>query len=185
MGYTGSGTSCALEDECSTGNHRCGGGTCSNGAALGYSCTCAAGWTLQSGTFPQCYKSGTITFGGDRTTGIWGYDFMMGKAYNYNNFQYGDFYVTDNDSTGFHTLWANNLDEQGVVAVSTTAPLLSVKIPSTGFTRFGVVVEQGGTYVSYARNPNANYYIVLRVTALPASGFTADWVLVYRPPGSL
>ena len=138
---------------------------------------------LQSGTYPQCYKSGTATLSGTHTAGTYAYDFMAGTALDYNHFQNGDFYATDSDN--FHTFYANNSGQQGVVAVSSTAALLSVPIPSSGFTKGGVTVQLGGTYVSYARTGNTNYYIVMRVTALPSSGVTFDWVLVYRPPGAL
>ena len=82
-------------------------------------------------------------------------------------------------------MWANNLGENGVAPSASTAALLSVPIPTTGYTNYGVVVQLGGTYVSRAKDPYTNYYIVLRVTALPASGVTFTWVLVYRPPGAL
>jgi hypothetical protein len=66
-----------------------------------------------------------------------------------------------------------------------SVPLLSVTIPATGYTIMGVDMQVGGTYVSYAKSPNTNYYIVMRVTALPVNAATLDWALVYRPPGSL
>ena len=176
MGYTGDGTTCAVEDECATGNNRCGGvsGTCSAGAGLGYTCTCRNGFTSTGGTFPKCYKSGTLTFGGN----VWAYDFMNGIPKDTNFFQEGDFYTTDSDN--FHTLFANNTGERGVQRVTSSAPLLEVPIPADGYNLFGVPVLDAATYVSLAREPDTDYYIVFRVTAFPASGFTMDWVMVYR-----
>jgi hypothetical protein len=148
---------------------------------MGFSCACAAGWTLQTGTFPQCYKAGTGTFSDTPAPGVASYDFMTGTPWTSDYLMNGDVYALSRE--GFQSLWSNNPPQRGVVAVSSTAPLLSVPIPTTGYGITGVPLQLGGTYVVLAKEPNLNYYIVLRVTALPASGVTFDWVLVYRPGG--
>jgi hypothetical protein len=184
MGYAGNGQSCTPRDECADGTQRCGGlsGTCSNGGGLGYTCSCMNGFSSSGGTFPQCYKSGTYTLGGDRVTGAWAYDFMAGVKKTYNNFEQGDFYVSDGD--GFSKFWANNLGEYGLQRVDSTAPLLDVPVPPPpdGYNRFGVDVFQGATYVSRARDPDTKYFIIMRVTSFTqGTGVTFDWVMVYRP----
>ena len=181
-GYQGTGVACALEDECATGKHYCGtvtSGSCSAGTVLGYSCTCANGFVSSGGTFPQCYRSGTVTFGGTGANPQYSYSFINMLYYNLNDLSSGDFYTNDQD--GAHTMYANNTGQGGLQRVVSTAALLDVPVPTTGYNRFGVPVLDGATYVSAAHTPDTNYYIVFRVTAMPASGFTFDWVMVYRP----
>jgi hypothetical protein len=175
------GAECVAEDECATGNHRCGGlgGACTNGEGLGYTCDCTNGFVSSGGDFPLCYKSGTLTFGSGAMP-LWAYRFMDETPLYEANFETGDFYVTDSDN--FHTLWANNSGMRGVQRVQSDAPLLEVPIPVDGYQLFGETVLDGATYVSLAREPDLDYAIVLRVTELASVGFTFDWVLVYSAP---
>lgn len=180
-----------LQDECATGNHRCGGvgGTCSGGAGFGYSCSCSTGFMLDPGTgmMPQCYRSGSFTLGGTQANGTYGFAAFAMNATGYCCFQNADFYATDSDD--FLTAYANNSGQLGVQQVNSTAPLLQVPVPAAGYQRFGVPIVVGQTYVARVREPNADYYTIFRVVRAPAmgltNGFTADYVVVYRPPGTL
>jgi hypothetical protein len=180
-GYAGNGNSCAVRNECSDGSHRCGGlsGSCGGGAGPGYSCTCANGFQSSGGMYPQCYKAGRYTLGGDHVTGTYAYHFMTGAKKTYNNFQDGDFYVIDSD--GFSNFWANNCGMRGLQRVESSAPLVEVPIPEAGYNIGDTAVLQGGTYVSRARAPDTKYYVVFRVTSASRDGVTFDWALVYRP----
>ena len=73
------------------------------------------------------------------------------------------------------------MGERGTQASSSTLPLLQVPIPKTGYTNFGTQLVAGGTYISLAKDPNLNFYIVFRITDFPTSGFTMDCVVIYRP----
>jgi len=191
-GYSGDGESCVFEDECATGRHGCGtlGGRCTNGAGLGYACACTAGFTLGSGTFPDCFRSGTVTFLQPTPGGIGdrAFDFSLGMPASITD---SDFYLST--SEGVPTFFANNFGQNGVARVtSTAANLRDVPIPpASEFRRSLVSVVSGATYVALAETPEESesivepselgYYIIFRVTAFDAASATLEYVYVYRP----
>jgi hypothetical protein len=180
-GYAGSGTTCALRNECADGSHRCGGlgGSCTAGAPLGYGCTCINDFRSSGGPFPQCYKAGRYTLTNESESGAWAYHFMAGSPKNYNNFQDGDFYMSA--SGGVLKFWGNNCGMRGLQRVESDAPLLDVPIPQEAYDRYGVEVLVNATYVSRARLPDTKYYVVFRAISRAATTVVIDWVLVYRP----
>jgi hypothetical protein len=172
----GSFPKCNPVDECASGTHWCApaAGSCTSGSAVGYDCQCPSGFVDSGGTFPQCYISGSVQ--GSLTTGVT-FDFPSGQTSSCCTA--GEFYISSMDVK----FWANNVGQGGVVQVNvaSSTPLLSVPVPTTGYTRFGVAVAQGSTYVSYAQDGEGSYYVIFRVTSLTSTTITLDFVYVYRP----
>jgi hypothetical protein len=178
MGYVLSG-SCVVENECADGTERCGGvgGTCSKTAGVvGYTCTCAAGFINSGGTFPQCYKQGSIVM-----PTYTAYDFATGTLSAVDNLQDGDFYFLGvSPAIPTPTFDGNNGGQQGVQEVTSTAPLLSVPVPTGGYGVYANAVV-GGTYIAPAQSGEVDYYIVFRVTAVSTASVSLTYVYVYRP----
>ncbi|MCP4216138.1 MAG: hypothetical protein GY765_15925, partial [bacterium] len=77
----------------------------------------------------------------------------------------GDFYVA-----GSGKFYANNLGQRGIRSLGNigNGPLEDVDIPTAGYTRFGVPIAVGHTYVSKAQQGEEGSFIVFRVSAYDA-----------------
>lgn len=94
----------------------------------------------------------------------------------------GDFYFSAS-STKF---WANNLKQRGVIDVTgelgdVNLPLHKVKTPPSGYTRFGVPVVVGHTYVSLAQQGEEGNYIVFRVKKVTPTSVDLDFLYSADP----
>lgn len=81
---------------------------------------------------------------------------------------------------------ANNLKQRGVKDVTgelgdVNLPLHKVKIPTNGYTRFGVAVVTGHTYVSLAKQGEEGNYIVFRVKKITPTSVDLDFLYSADP----
>ncbi len=94
----------------------------------------------------------------------------------------GDLYFSAS-STKF---WANNLKQRGVKDVTgelgdVNLPLHKVKTPTSGYTRFGVPVVVGHTYVSLAQQGEEGNYIIFRVKKVTPTSVDLDFLYSADP----
>ncbi len=99
------------------------------------------------------------------------YDFSEGTI---GNITGGDLYLSG------LKFWANNFGQKGVKDLSNigTIPLYLADIPESGYTRFGVQVELGHTYVSLAQAGEEGNFIVFRVLSISGESVTIGYVYI-------
>lgn len=78
--------------------------------------------------------------------------------------------------------WANNVNQKGVIDLGNigNVDLATVKIPSSGYTRFGVDAVLNHTYVSIAQEGEKASYIVFCITAISANKSNVTIKYLYR-----
>jgi hypothetical protein len=83
----------------------------------------------------------------------------------------GDLYYFENK------FWANNAGQEGVVDAGNTGatPLADVTIPETGFTKSGVSVVNGHTYVTKDQTLLATRYTVFKVVSVQGTAVTVEY----------
>jgi hypothetical protein len=78
--------------------------------------------------------------------------------------------------------WANNVNQKGVADLGNigNVDLVTVNIPTSGYTRFGVNAVSGHTYISKAQEGELGSYIVFRVTDISADKSNVNIQYFYR-----
>ncbi len=101
---------------------------------------------------------------------------------------YGDLYLsTGADGNSPPIFWANNLGQRGLKSMGNLGNIdLASVIPTAGFfTRYGVPVVVGETYVSWLKDPASGQYVVFRVTGVTTDSVTMDYEIVQSANVSL
>lgn len=99
------------------------------------------------------------------------YDFKTGTL---GEISSGNLYLTQSQ------FWANNGGQRGVLDLGDlgTTDLSEVEIPSTGYTRFGVPVVLGNTYVALGQQGDEGNYVVFRVVDTGTNTVTLQYQYV-------
>ncbi len=100
------------------------------------------------------------------------YDFATGERGSGGYYSGGDFYLYSEAQ-----FWANNAYQRGLLDLGGLGnrPLTEIMPPESGYTKYGVEVIVGHTYVSLAREGLVDCYIVFRVTSISAGSVTLDY----------
>jgi hypothetical protein len=79
----------------------------------------------------------------------------------------GDFYLNIGNN-GAAQFFANNRGQRGLIDLGDigSPPLDSVRPPATGYSKFGVPVVEGHTYVSLAAEGEEGHHVIFRVTSV-------------------
>jgi len=117
-------------------------------------------------TLEYLYVSRTVTLSNGNS-----YDFSERKVGNYSG---GDLYFSNSK------FLANNIGQRGVIGLGNlgSTALEDVEIPTTGYTRFGVPVTAGHTYVSLAQQGEEGNYIVFKVLAVTRNSVTLEYLYI-------
>jgi hypothetical protein len=100
-----------------------------------------------------------------------GYDFSAETA---GGVSHGDFYLY----SGGDKFYANNLGMNGLQDVGVQQNLVDTPIPDSGYTRFGVPVVVGHTYVSLAEDGEEGNFVVFIVNAADEEKVSISYIYV-------
>ena len=105
-----------------------------------------------------------------------GYDFSAETA---GGLSHGEFYLSPLEAA--ENFYANNLGMNGLQDVGIQQNLVDTPIPDSGYTRFGVPVVVGHTYVSLAEDGEEGNFIVFTVSAADEEKVSINYIYVSFP----